>query len=149
MEVIDDAFAYSAAGTLFWREDRDGSIWVLLARRRVPMMLGPVYSFSIPLAVIRNGESPEEAAVRAAHDELGLMADTSVIEPFWNASAGRLSVSLFSRKVQSQLFPKCRGSYGDGSWFCLPEDGNIEDADQLTREELRSFWKKVRKQNAS
>ena len=137
--MLFTGFGYSAGGILLWREDGEGNIWGLLARRRMEMLLGPVHAFSIPLAAARSGEDVPDAAVRALHDELGLMADRSKLSPFWKAKEGNISVTLYSQRVSSALVPKCRGSYTDGTWFCITPDGCVEDCDMLTRMELRSF----------
>lgn len=139
IEKIADAFTYHGAGILFWTADREGEIWVLLARRRMRSLLGDAYKFAIPTGQLAEGEDSLSAAMRIAHDEAGICTDRNKAELFWNISTGNLSLALYSYRLSSFLKPKRGTMYSQGEWFRISSEALIEDADCLTREELKVF----------
>ena len=139
IKEVTGHFSYKVAGTLYWTEDREGNIWVLLARRTFDSVLGRVYTYTIHTVELKSGEDFLEAAARASHDELGIMPDTASMERFFFASSGGIEVSLFSKQLTGKMAAKCNGMYKDALWFCLPDDCRIEDGDLLLRDELKAF----------
>ncbi len=136
---IADNIVYRIAGTLYWTEDADGSIWVLLARRTYDSLLGRVYSYAIPTVELKNNENAESAASRAVHDELGIMPETTSFSKFFSEKSGNIEVTLYSKHVHRKINAKCKGAYKDAMWFCLPDDCKIDDGDLLLRDELLAF----------
>ena len=143
LSTIANSIEYNGAGTLFWTTDKNGDIWVLLARRRESSILGRGYTFSIPVVSASEHETSEEAAARAAHDELGLMPVSSGAVEFWDIGEGRISMHLYAQHLSSMKKPKCRNNYIDATWICLPDDYVVEDGDILLRDELKAFRKAV------
>ena len=132
-------FEFKAAGTLFWTSDRDGNLWILLARRRMDSPTGRIYTYTIPTVCPDAGDDMLSAAARAGHDELGLMTNKREMNMFWSVNLENVSIALFSQHLSSMKTPKCNGMYTDASWFCMPDDFRIEDSDSLLPVELKSF----------
>ena len=126
-------------GVLFWTDDPECGIRVLLARRRSDSILGSQYRYTIPTSSAAADEDLEAAAARAAHDELGLMPCRHAFEEFWRIDEGGVSMRLYAVRLSSASKAKCNGRYCDPMWFCLPDDCRVEDGDILLADELKAF----------
>ena len=149
IDRIADCFSYHGSGILFWTVDREGNTWVLLTRRRMRSMLGDACTFAIPTGSVMEKEDSLSAAMRVAHDDVGINTDRNKAMMFWNVKEGNVSLALYSYRVPSAFRAKCSGNYSVGEWFLLSPDNSIEDSDYLTREELRVFTESIEEKKAA
>ena len=144
-----DTLSYKGVGILLWTEDRDGNIRVLLSRRRLPSLLGDAYSVGIASGDKGSNETDEDAALRVAHDELGINIDRRSLQLFYREKEGGVSLTLFSCHLNSMVKPKDGRGYTDSLWYVLPDDSLIADADNLTVSELKEFRASLKIQKIS